>query len=469
MTPGPFDAWWLPVGTGDAPLESMRSGELEVRYPDPGGQWLKEQLTALGSAGQRLKERPVLEIVDVIDHAAARLGESDDPLRRQAESLVSACTGYHPAMTRLVLDRMSADWRREPLLRLLRHELGDPAAVDGFVPRRPGTDPPSSGDRVRAYGPDLAFHVFAGNVPGVAVTSLVRSLLVKAPVLGKLASGQPVLPVLFARALHEVDPELAAAVGLSYWPGGERQAEQAALAAADTVVIYGGEGAVAALRERVPPTARLIVHGPRFSAGLIGADAPAPVEELAQEAAQAVAAFDQHGCVSPHALWVEDVGDGRAAAFARALATAMERLAEELPRGAVSAAEASAIQQARGAAELRGIRSGGKVLASGGTRWTVVYDPEPGFRPSCLNRFVYVHPVAELDSVMRQLEPHGHLLQSVALEVNADRRDRLADRLARLGATRVSTLRRLPWPPPEWHHDGRGALTELVRWVDLED
>jgi hypothetical protein len=26
----------------------------------------------------------------------------------------------------------------------------------------------------------------------------------------------------------------------------------------------------------------------------------------------------------------------------------------------------------------------------------------------------------------------------------------------------------MPWPPPEWHHDGASPLRELVRWVDLE-
>ena len=43
------------------------------------------------------------------------------------------------------------------------------------------------GGRQAAFGPRLAAHVFSGNVPGVAVTSLVRSLLVKAATLGKTA------------------------------------------------------------------------------------------------------------------------------------------------------------------------------------------------------------------------------------------------------------------------------------------
>jgi hypothetical protein len=44
----------------------------------------------------------------------------------------------------------------------------------------------------------------------------------------------------------------------------------------------------------------------------------------------------------------------------------------------------------------------------------------------------------------------------------------LAQRFAAAGATRITTFERMPWPPMDGHHDGRGPLSELVRWVDLE-
>jgi cytochrome c551/c552 len=466
----PFDAWWLPAGLADAELRHLRVGDLECRYPEPTPALIDAAVESLRAAGRELAERPVEQIVGAIDRAARRLADPGDPLREEAERRIGQATGYHQAMTRLVLDRMSADWSAAPILELLRAELGDPSAVDGFIAA--GTE-----RRHRAYGPMLAFHVFAGNVPGVAVTSLVRSLLVKGPSLGKLASGQPVLPVLFARAVHEVDPALARAIAVTYWPGGAAGAEERVLRAADTVIVYGGSRAVRSIRERTPDDTRVVVHGPRLSVALIGEEALASLGATADTAARAVATFDQHGCVSPHAFWVESAGGtagagtaATAAAFAEALAGALERVEGELPRGRISAAEASTIQQERGAAEIRGHAGGGvRVFAGAGTRWTVVYDPDPAFRPSCLNRFVHVHPVPDLDDVVALLAPLGDSLQSVAVEAGPRRRTRLAHRLARVGAARVTTLARLPWPPPQWHHDGRGPLEELVRWVDLED
>jgi hypothetical protein len=182
-----------------------------------------------------------------------------------------------------------------------------------------------------------------------------------------------------------------------------------------------------------------------------------------------VAIFDQHGCVSPHSVWIEDPHRASSQAFAAQLAHAMADVERELPRGTISTGEASLIHQERGAAEMRGHAGhGSRVLAGPGTSWTVVVDPEPGFRPSCLNRLVHLRPVDRLEEALEQLAPHRRYLQSVALAVEGDRLDQIGLRLARLGATRITTFQRLPWPPPEWHHDGAGPLNELLRWVDLE-
>lgn len=453
-----FDAWWLP-DEGSPTYQTLEVGELVCRYPLPTPDLVERTVRSLRAAGRELAERPSSHVVEAVDAVARRLADPGDTVRQEAERLVAAATGYSGAMARLVLDRMAADWREGPLRRLLDAELGDPAVLDGFT-ALPG------GRETRAYGPGLGFHVFAGNVPGVAVTSLIRSLLVKAPVLGKLASGQPVLPILFARALDSVDPSLARALALTYWPGGSEDAEWRVLQAADLVVVYGGATAVESFRERALPHERLVLHGPRFSVGLVGREARDD-PDLPMAVARAVAAFDQHGCVSPHTLWVEDP-DGRAAwPLARAVAEAFRTLEHELPRGAVAPAEASTIQQERGAAEMRG---GGsvRVLQPDGTAWTVVYDEEPAFRPSCLNRFLHVHPVDSLDEVADLLAPVGDQLQSVAIAAPHHRRRQLAHSLARVGATRITSFERIPWPPADWHHDGRGPLRELLRWVDLE-
>jgi hypothetical protein len=325
---------------------------------------------------------------------------------------------------------------------------------------------------VRAHGPELAFHIFAGNVPGVAVTSLVRSLLVKAATLGKTASGDPLLPALFARTLAQVSPALGECVAVTYWPGGDLVLEERALRAAEVAVVYGGAEVVREIRRRLPAGTRLVEHGPRLSLAVVAREEliAEAARRTAAEVAGAAAVFDQQGCVSPHVVYVEEGGATTPRAFARLVAEELERVEAELPRGRLSAAEAATIQQLRGAAEFRAIAGGEvEVLASAGTEYTVIYDEEPGFTASCLNRVLRVTPLADLSELSSRIAPYGAFLQTVGVAASAERRAEVAEWLGRAGASRITTLGAMPWPPPAWHHDGQEPLRELLRWVDLEE
>jgi hypothetical protein len=157
--------------------------------------------------------------------------------------------------------------------------------------------------------------------------------------------------------------------------------------------------------------------------------------------------------------------------WAGLLASAMERVEGELPRGTVSPREAATIRQLRGEAEFGQLGGGGVELhASGeGTLWTVIYDPDPTFSASCLNRLVRVKPVSSLENVPLLIEAIGPLLQSIGIAASDDRRRALAASLGRLGASRIAPIGRMAFPPPAWHHDGHPPLRDLVRWCDVEE
>jgi hypothetical protein len=463
-----LDGFHLP-GLDDANIEISElafGDEVVVRVPRLTPAVVARVAAALLDArAQHLAVMPIDLVVSTIDTVAGRFADPDDPLRRTAAAALPAITGFDPRMVGLILDRMAADWRAPGLHRLLDAELAGGVALDRFVAK-------SGGVRARAFGPRLAFHLFAGNVPGVAVTALVRSLLVRAAAFGKTASGEPLLAPLFARALAEAAPDLGACVAAVYWPGGERTLEAEAFAAADAVVIHGGRDAVADVRARAPVHVRLVDHGPRIAFGAVAREAiadDAAAAHAAAAAALAVATFDQQGCVSPHLIYVEEGGTIDAAAFAARLAHALAALEAELPRGSISPAEAAAIQQARTAAEFGAFAGRPAVVHAGpGTTYTVVFEPDPGFRASCLNRFVRVKPVARLEQLPELLAPYRAVLQSAGLAAPPERWDALAAALGASGVNRIASFETLPWPPPDGHHDGRGALSELVRWVDLE-
>ena len=449
-----FDGFFLPqiVHSDIEEWRTLDAGRLRVRYPvltrtQVAAVWLH----LLTNRNRVLVHAPVANIVSAIGAAAGQLRANGD----ETIELVSAATGYSAPVVAETLGRMCDDWSESSLNTLIASELGDARVLDQPVPDAGATDRLTA-----AFGYPRAFHVFSGNVPGVAVTSLIRSLLVKSATFGKTASGEPVLPVLFARALHQVAPEMAACIALSYWPH-DVVTQTAALELADLVVVYGGADAVQSIRSTAPGETRVIVHGPRLSFGLVGTQATA---RTVRSVATAIAAYDQQGCVSPHVVYV--VGDrARARTFAGDVARELRQLAVTLPRGTITPAEAVAIRNARTAAEFA---ENAELFGSEQEGFSVIYEDTPEFKLSCLNRVLYVKPLSAPADVLQVL-PRRDVLQSAALDgFEQSEKAELARALGLSGISRVTSFDRLPWPPMHWHHDGSSPLRELVWWQDIE-
>jgi hypothetical protein len=465
VTPERLDAWLLPPDAHPAErTEAFMVGGLEVRFPAEDPAWVGALADRLVAAAHELRSLPLDDVLAALGTVGERLLDPGSRLRARALELLPSESGLSPEMSAAVLDGMARDWTEERLRALVEAELPRPEALDGFVDE--------SVRRVRAMGPALAFQVVAGSVPGVGATALLRSLLTKGPTLLKPGSGDLTLPLLVAETVAEAHPALARAVAVVYWPGGREALEDAVLQRADVVVAYGGDASVGALSRRTPVTRRFVGYHHRVSVGVVGRSALEPdrMERTASEVAGSIALFDQRGCVSPRLVWVEETEGGEARVFARRLAAALQALETHLPGGRLDPAEGSALHQLRGTAELLAGdgRTGPEVHHGGGASWTVVFDPDPAFDPGCVGRVVRVKPVEDLREVVDALRPVGPHLQTVGLAGAGERAMELAEALARIGVSRVAGFEDVPFPPPWWHHDGRGGLEALLRWVDLE-
>ena len=263
----------------------LEKGGVRLRWPALTGAQLENVCATIAhNREQHLHSTSVREILEAVDAAVKHLCTDIHEITR----VLSAYTGYSAPVVGETLRHMFNDWSAASLSELLRAELGDANLLDQSLP-----DPHISGKHIAAYGYPFAFHIFSGNVPGVAVTSLIRSLLVKSATLGKTAAGEPLLPVLFAESLAHIAPNIASCLAVTYWQGGTTDLEDAALTAADVVVVYGGEETVRALAAHASQK-QIVLHGPRLSFGIVG---PNPPADLLRDVAHAVAAYDQQGCV----------------------------------------------------------------------------------------------------------------------------------------------------------------------------
>ncbi len=462
-------AWHLPT---DFSLEPREVAELQdpasppIRYPALSPTRVRSLVGHLRKSREEgLASFPLDGVLWAVDRVARRFLDPADELRRMALEGIAAHAGFSPPMALEVLEGMARDWTRRRLEGLLESEFADPAVLDRFRPV-------GRGDRTRALGHSFTLHIGAGTVPGVAVTSMIRALLVKSSVLLKPGRGDVSLPVAFAAGLAEEDPVFSRSVAVAYWPRARSEQTEAALREADLSIVYGDDATVAWMRERVAADRPLIAYRHRMGIGVLGREAllREGTPGTARQAARSVALFDQRGCVSPQVFFVEEGGEVDPRTWATSLATALEELEKTLPSGRVAPREGVALQQLRGIAEAEeGIGKGAVLHGGAGAPWTVLYQPGGRLEPSCLHRTVRILPVPDVWNVLHLLEPWSRHLQTVAIAGLGRRRTRFAEALARVGVSRLTSIRGAPWPPPWWHHDGFGPLQAMVRWTDLEE
>ncbi len=330
------------------------------------------------------------------------------------------------------------------LLEVIRLELGNAEILDGFADY--------GSHRARAVPPEVILHVVSGNTPHGALQSLIRGLLLGSRNRVKLPTGGL--------------PEVAAFV--EALPDGLRQSVETAeilpdgwLRDAGAVIVFGSDETVAEFRRRTPNGVPFQAHGHRVSLGIVFGDGA----EAARRAARDVSLFDQQGCLSPHCLFVAEGGGLTARGFAAELAREMAAFNAHTPRRKLGIGEAAEIVDLRASYAFR---SAGDVrtqlwVSEGGTDWTVIYEEDPWFATSPLNRVVFVKPLP--GDLGMALAPVAHWLAAAGIWPVSEANATL---VAGLPVSRVCALGRMQNPPLTWHAEGAGNLASLVKWVDFE-
>lgn len=412
-----------------------------------------------------LKNFTVAEIVDVIDKVILRLLDRSNPYRQKAEQLLPIVTGFDAEMIRLGLTAYLKTFRKQQLFKFLVEDFGNPLLLDSFQPR-------AKGGYVKAIGPQLMTHIWAGNVPGLPVWSLLSSLLVKGGSIGKVSSSEPLFAGWVAQVLAEVEPSLKNCIAIVWWRGGDEEQEAQLFEASDVVLAYGGNAALTAIKSRVPVTTRFLPYGHKMAFGLIAKDSlnANNAQDTARRAAFDAVNYDQQGCYSPHVLFVQRGGKLSAQDFSGYLARELDGFEKRYPRRTLTLAEQARLVAWQQKEEMSLFaRPDKKVISHPAGSWTVIYEQlQDAFMPSPLNRTLRVIEVDDFAQALAVLNPYRNYLQTAGIAAAPEELFRLSSLLAELGVTRLTAIGKMTEPEAGWHHDGTSSLLDLVRMVDIE-
>ena len=417
-----------------------------------------------------LLHRSTGSLVEVLCEVAGHWLQPDDKFRRLALDFGPAQTGFSRETLAKGLDALFRQFTPDNFRAWLLQEFGDVKRLDQFTATRPEEQ---SGRSAMAVGPEFLVHIAAGNIPNPAVMSVVTGLLARAAQFVKCGRGSAFLPRLFAHSLYEAEPKLGACLEVAEWRGGGAELEAALFAEADCVTATGSDETLAAVRARLPIKTRFLGYGHRVSFAFVSHEVlhGGRARKIAAAAADDVVAWNQLGCLSPHVIYAQSGGEASPERFGEMLADELEERERTEPRGELAAEHAATIASRRAVYEVRAAHSPETTqhwCSKGSTAWTVVYESDPRFQGSCLNRFIYVKPARDLSETLQNADAVRRHVSTVGVAAPEEKMNEIAVQLARWGATRVCPLGRMQHPPLAWRHDGRPALGDLIAWADLE-
>lgn len=375
---------------------------------------------------------PTDKVMDILVKIGQQWLNPNYSYRQEAEKYLLSITGYSKEMIREALDITFREFTEEKLTKVIESK-------------------PSS---QRPVG--LVTHVLAGNIFTSGLYGIVYGLLAQTPQLIKTSSKEPLFTFLFAESLKEISPVLSNNLFVCTWKGGDSAIEEIIKGQSKLVIAYGNDETIQRISSKVHSPTRFLGFGHKISFGIIGKECLTKdnIDGLAEKAAYDVAMYDQQGCLSPHFFYIEMGGNITPNEFAKIVAEKMKNINQRLPRGKISLHESSAIVQQRGVYEFRKIRFPNISVYSStlSTDWTVVYTNESKLNISCLNRFIFIKPFANMESLMQSVQPIQGKIQCIGLGVCKDKKNIFKNALDNLHVHRYCDVGNMQKPSiDEWH------------------
>ncbi|AZZ76525.1 long-chain-fatty-acyl-CoA reductase [Pseudomonas sp. RU47] len=338
----------------------------------------------------------------------------------------------------------------------LERELGDQAATLRRLDYRQ-----SHFERWSPLG--LVVHVTPANAPLLACCAMIESLLAGNINWLRPSRSDHGLTARVLHALVQCDPSDQLRYHVAVLPVATEQIGRLCKMA-NGVSAWGGEAALQAIRQQLPPGCRWIDWGHRISFAYLTPDAASPqaLEAIVDE----VCRLDQQACSSPQWLLVDSDDPIVLEDIGCALAKAFERRAEHWPALVPTVQEASEISSHGMMTRLSRSFSGVTAQVWSAPGWRVVWSHNEMLAPSPLFRTLLLKPLPR-ERLSQTLLPWRNVLQSCALVCSEAQIAELSRTLIAAGVSRIAPIEAIHDGYDGEPHDGVYALQRLSRRVSV--
>jgi hypothetical protein len=464
------------VEPGDDAVEFGGRVGARFRTPDPRRHAAE---LVLADAGQLrdLAATPVDEVLDFLAELGERLALPRNPLMQAAFELALEAGELTEPVLRAIFEHLPNWFDRDLLERVVEHHIGK-AYLDGWVAQ----DVPGAAARVRAVG-TRNVHVIAGNVPNMAVITVISSALTKGDSLIKAPSNDPLTAMALVRTMIEMDPDhpVTRHFAVAYWKGGDTEVEREIYRPSriEKLTAWGGTAAMQHIQQYLVPGIELIPMNPKLSIAIVGREAlqdDGAIREAAVGVALMAGRLNQTGCTNARVVYVEcDPDDPDDLERLERLGAAIHGAFGDLPAYESTAPKVRAPDLEDNLETIAFDEDFYRVIGDASSAGVIVSRTEDTveFAAALRNRVVNLVPVADIAKVRRWL---SEATQTVGIHP-ASLRERLREDVALSGVQHIRGLRTsledyvysdgsstllLP-------HDGMEPMRRMVRWTIDQD
>jgi hypothetical protein len=319
--------------------------------------------------------------------------------------------------------------------------------------------------RLRAFPLGVVGHWPAGNIEIQPILSLTCALLGGNGCLVRVPSALVDVTRRILEKLLDVDRKglLTKRIFAASFDHSRRELHEAMAQAVDGAMIWGGAEAVSVVRRLpFPHWARVLVFGPRLSAGMMDAGTWGNRTERSswcRRIARDVWQFDQQACSSPQALFLERGAGCDPSEFVNSLREAFQEENRVHPRQEIEPSLASAICMARASWLLD--NGGNDAFFPASPDWTILLGTGPEMPNPTQGRTLSVLVVDDLFEVISRFDG---TMQTLGVGVgDAEKEESLARAAGQRGVDRIVKLGRMHVFSSPW--DGTDLIRPMVRIV----
>ncbi len=309
----------------------------------------------------------------------------------------------------------------------------------------------------------LVVHVTPANAPLLACCAMIESLLAGNLNWLRPSRSDQGLTARLLHALVQCDPSGQLRHYVAVLPVATAQIGRLCQMA-NGVSAWGGEAALQAIRQQLPPGCRWIDWGHRVSFAYLTPDAATPqtLEAIVDE----VCRLDQQACSSPQWLLVDNDEPAVLNEIGSALAKAFERRAGQWSALTPTVQEASEITTHTLMTRLGQSFSGVTAQVWSAPGWRVIWSHDQVLVPSPLFRTLLLKPLPRA-RLAETLLPWRNVLQSCALACAEPQIAELSRTLIAAGVSRIAPVNAIHDGYNGEPHDGVYALQRLSRRVSV--